>query len=194
MDSGKFEKSRLKNRSKKQYWKSHFLTFESEISLHLHRGQVAEEKTEHVRQTSVLQFMKNQLESVKIRGYREVYELLVSLEQNSHDKNETSQFVAYMATLEFHDIVEVWKSFSLYAVDTIIKRELSSLIEKTEDGSGLGKTIWKLSSNITEKSSHKSVFRSSTVLVSYNVVSFHLFRIQQSWCSFPQSSQAFSLL
>ena len=102
---------------------------------------MAEEKTEHVRQTSVLQFMKNQLESVKIRGYREVCELLVSLEQNSHDKNETSQFVAYMATLEFHDIVEVWKSFSLYAVDTIIKRELSSLIEKTEDGSGLGKTI-----------------------------------------------------
>lgn len=110
--------------------------FVSEISLHLHRGQVAEEKPEHIRQTSVLQFMKSQLENVKIRGYREVYDLLVSFEQNSHDKNETSQFVGYMATLEFHDIVEVWKSFNSYAVDTIIKRELSSLIDKTEDGSG----------------------------------------------------------
>ena len=80
--------------------------------------------------------MKSQLDTVKIRGYQEVYDLLVSFEQNSHDKNETSQFVGYMATLEFHDIVQVWKSFNLYAVDTIIKRELSSLIDKTEDGSG----------------------------------------------------------
>ena len=68
--------------------------------------------------------MKGQL-NCGIVGYREVYDLLVSFEQNQEDKDSTAEFVHYMAALEFHDMVGVWEAFTLYAFDTIIKRELS---------------------------------------------------------------------
>ena len=65
-----------------------------------------------------------------------MYELLVQLEQKVADRNETKQFVHYMAALEFHDAIGVWEAFTLYAFDSVIKRELSCILEKTEEGTG----------------------------------------------------------
>ena len=86
----------------------------------LHR--VSENDNE--RRQTLLAFMKSQL-NCGIVGYRQVYDLLVSFEQNQEDKDSTVEFVHYMAALEFHDMVGVWEAFTLYAFDTIIKRELS---------------------------------------------------------------------